>query len=77
MTTDRHCFDTATAGAAVNALALTHTSGPTRRALLLDRPQLWEQLAAATAACAQAYRTVAAVCRQEAPPLRSARFAAA
>jgi hypothetical protein len=79
MTTDQHSSDTATAGAAVdthaeqltalaaNALALTNTSGPTRRALLLDRAQLWEQLAgSATPACAQAYRTVAAVCRQEA-----------
>jgi hypothetical protein len=79
MTTDQHSSDTTTAGIAVNvhaeqlaALAanasiLTHTNGSTRRALLLDRAQLWEQLASsATPACAQAYRTVAAVCRQEA-----------
>jgi hypothetical protein len=50
-----------------NAAALTHTTGLTRRDLLLDRAQLWEQLASsATAACAQAYRAVATACRQEA-----------
>jgi hypothetical protein len=50
-----------------NALALAHTSGLTRRDLLLDRAQLWEQLAScSTPACAQAYRAVAGVCRQEA-----------
>jgi hypothetical protein len=50
MTTDQHSSDTAAADAAVdvhteqlaalaaNALALTHSSGPTRRVLLLDRP---------------------------------------
>ncbi|MDQ3765672.1 MAG: hypothetical protein M3460_30980 [Actinomycetota bacterium] len=79
MTTDQHPPDTTTADAAAdlhaehlaalanNALALTHTTGLTRRDLLLDRAQLWEQLASsATPACAQAYRAVAAVCRQEA-----------
>jgi hypothetical protein len=79
MTSDQHLPETTNAGAAAdlhaehlqaladNALALTHTTGLTRRHLLLDRAQLWEQLASsATPACAQAYRTVAAVCRQEA-----------
>ena len=50
-----------------NALALAHTTGLARRDLLLDRAQLWEQLAScSTPACAQAYRAVAGVCRQEA-----------
>jgi len=79
MTTDQHLPRTTTGGAAAdlhaehlraladNALALTHTTGLTRRDLLIDRAQLWEQLASsATPACAQAYRAVAAVCRQEA-----------
>jgi hypothetical protein len=85
MTTDQHSSDTAAADAAVdvhteqlaalaaNALALTHSSGPTRRVLLLDRAHLWEQLAssATTPACALTYHTVAAVCRQEAHLLDS------
>ena len=79
MTTDQDLPQTPTAGAtadlhakhltalADNALALTHTTGSTRRDLLLNRAQLWEQLAnCATPTCAQAYRAVAAVCRQEA-----------
>ena len=79
MTTDQHLPETTTAGAAAdphaehltaladNAVALTHTTGATRRDLLLDRAQLWEQLANfATPACAQAYRAAAKVCRQEA-----------
>jgi hypothetical protein len=79
MTTDYHLPQAMTTDAAAdlharhltaladNALALTHTTGPTRRDLLLDRAQLWEQLAScATPACAQAYRAVAEVCRQEA-----------
>src|SRR4051812_17801745 len=50
-----------------NALALAQTTGLTRHDLLLDRAQLWEQLAScSTPACAQAYRAVGAVCRQEA-----------
>lgn len=78
MTPMQHLPPTTTAGAAAdlhvhlraladNALVLAHTTGLTRRDLLLDRAQLWEQLAScATPACAQAYRAVAAVCRQEA-----------
>ena len=50
-----------------NALCLADTAGLTRRDLLLDRAQLWEQLASSTTpACAQAYRAVAVVCREEA-----------
>jgi hypothetical protein len=79
MTPAQHLCPTTTAGGdadldavhltalADNALALAHTSGLTRRDLLLDRAQLWEQLAScSTPACAQAYRAVAGVCRQEA-----------
>jgi hypothetical protein len=79
MTTDQHLPQATIADAtadlhakhltalADNALALTQTTGATRRDLLLERAQLWEQLAScATPACAQAYRAVAAVCRQEA-----------
>ena len=75
MITDRHLPQTTSAdllamhltALAINALALTDTTEATRRDLLLDRAQLWEQLARyATPACSQAYRAVAAVCRQEA-----------
>jgi hypothetical protein len=79
MTTDQHFLETAVAGAAAdlsavplvalvdNALSLSDTTGLTRRNLLLDRAQVWEQLATcATPACAQAYRAVAVVCREEA-----------
>jgi hypothetical protein len=79
MITDRHLPQITTADAAAdlhalhltalanNALALTDTTGATRWDLRLDRAQLWERLAScATPACSQAYRAVAAVCRQEA-----------
>jgi hypothetical protein len=79
MTPAQHQSPTTTASAAAdlpaahltaladNALALAHTTGLTRRDLLLDRAQLWEQLArCSTPSCAQAYRAVAGVCRQEA-----------
>jgi hypothetical protein len=79
MTLAQHLCPTTTAGAAAdlpavhltaladNASALAHTTGLTRRDLLLARAQLWEQLAScSTPARAHAYRAVAAVCRQEA-----------
>jgi hypothetical protein len=57
-----------------NALALAHTTGLARHDLLLARAQLWEQLAScSTPACAQAYRAVAGVCRQEAQLLNDAK----
>lgn len=79
MTTDQHCCDTATAGAAVdvharalaalttNALALTHTSGPTRRALLLDRAQLWEQLADCSTAASLRHTALSPQCAARKP----------
>ena len=79
MTPAQHLFPTRPADAAAdlravhltaladNALALAHTTGLARHDLLLARAQLWEQLAScSTPACAQAYRAVAGVCRQEA-----------
>jgi hypothetical protein len=79
MTPAQHLSPTRPAGAAAdlhavhltaladNALALAQATGLPRRDLLLDRAQLWEQLASSsTPACAQAYRAVAGVCRQEA-----------
>lgn len=55
-----------------NTRSLTDTTGLARRTLLLDRSQLWEELAqTSTAALAQTYRNVASVCRQEADTLNT------
>ena len=60
------------AALAANAKRMTGTTGSARRTQLLDRAQLWEELAQnATLTCTQAqvYRNVASVCRQEADTL--------
>lgn len=62
------------AALAANARRMTCTTGSARRTQLLDRAQLWEELAQnATLTCTQAqvYRNVASVCRQEAETLNN------
>ncbi len=57
-----------------NARRMTGTTGSARRTHLLDRAQLWEELAqnpTLTCTQAQVYRNVASVCRQEAETLNN------
>lgn len=81
-TTDQRQSDTANAGPeadpqaqplaalAASGRRLAGTTGAARQTQLLDRAQLWEHLAQfATPTCAQTYRNVASVCRQEADTL--------
>lgn len=60
------------AALAANTRRLTGTTGTARQTLLLNRAQLWEELAqTVTPPCAQAYRKTASVCRQEAGTLNT------
>ena len=60
------------AALATNARRMTGTTGSARRTQLLDRAQLWEELAQnPNCTQAQVYRNVASVCRQEAETLNN------
>ncbi len=60
------------AALAANTRRLTGTTGAARQAELINRAQLWEQLAEiVTLPYPQSYRNTASVCRQEADTLNT------